>query len=153
MIRRPPRSTLFPYTTLFRSNQPMHKWVEKIIDETSNYYLLAWKPDNEEQKRGKFKNIEVSIVGRSDLKVRVRTSYFKSASLPLLSTKKKRDKDPEKARDDDMRLVIDAPVSQSEIGTQLDLRFIQMPGFGTRVVATISVDDSALTFDLTDGKL
>src|SRR5260370_8984227 len=24
MIRRPPRSTLFPYTTLFRSNQPRH---------------------------------------------------------------------------------------------------------------------------------
>src|SRR3712207_9137433 len=23
MIRRPPRSTLFPYTTLFRSNQPV----------------------------------------------------------------------------------------------------------------------------------
>src|SRR3712207_7128739 len=23
MIRRPPRSTLFPYTTLFRSNRPM----------------------------------------------------------------------------------------------------------------------------------
>src|SRR3712207_8194161 len=27
MIRRPPRSTLFPYTTLFRSNRPAHrKW-------------------------------------------------------------------------------------------------------------------------------
>src|SRR3712207_7111323 len=24
MIRRPPRSTLFPYTTLFRSNAPLH---------------------------------------------------------------------------------------------------------------------------------
>src|SRR5436305_4877670 len=24
MIRRPPRSTLFPYTTLFRSDQPVH---------------------------------------------------------------------------------------------------------------------------------
>src|SRR2546430_9547573 len=24
MIRRPPRSTLFPYTTLFRSEQPWH---------------------------------------------------------------------------------------------------------------------------------
>src|SRR5688572_32699843 len=24
MIRRPPRSTLFPYTTLFRSPQPVH---------------------------------------------------------------------------------------------------------------------------------
>src|SRR3989442_3268907 len=25
MIRRPPRSTLFPYTTLFRSNEPLEK--------------------------------------------------------------------------------------------------------------------------------
>src|SRR2546425_7006222 len=27
MIRRPPRSTLFPYTTLFRSPSPEHKMV------------------------------------------------------------------------------------------------------------------------------
>src|SRR3712207_8415983 len=28
MIRRPPRSTLFPYTTLFRS-----RWVERLFEE------------------------------------------------------------------------------------------------------------------------
>jgi hypothetical protein len=28
-----------------------------------------------------------------------------------------------------------------------------MPGFGTRVVATFSIDDSALSFELTEGKL
>ena len=135
------------------TNQPMHEWVEKVMDETSNYYLLAWKPDNDEQKRGKFKHIDVSIVDRPDLKVRVRTSYFKSAALPLLTTKKKADKDPAKARDDDMRLVIDAPVSQREIPMEVDLRFVQMPGLGTRVVATISIDDAALTFEPIDGKL
>src|SRR2546430_10126765 len=27
MIRRPPRSTLFPYTTLFRSSRPEHPYV------------------------------------------------------------------------------------------------------------------------------
>jgi VWFA-related protein len=135
------------------TNMPMHQWVEKVMDETSNYYLLAWKPDDEEQKRGKFKNIDISVVGRPDLKVRMRTSYFKSAALPLLSTKRKRDKDPLKARDDDMRLVVDAPVSQREIPTAVELHFNQMPGIGTSVVATITIDDKALTFDFTDGKL
>lgn len=135
------------------TNAPMHEWVEKVMDETSNFYLLAWKPDNEEQKRGKFKHIEISIVDRPDLKVRVRSGYFKSAALPLLNTKKKLSKDPSQARDDDMRLVIDAPVSQREIPMEVDLRFVQMPGVGTRVVATISVDESALTFDVIDGKL
>ena len=135
------------------TNRPMHEWVEDVINETSNYYLLAWKPDNDEQKRGKFKSIEVSIVGRPDLQVRVRSSYFKTAALPLLTTKKKPDKDPAKAREDDMRLVIDAPVSQHEIPAAVDLGFVQMPGFGTRVIATLSIDDSALTFEMTDGKL
>src|SRR2546430_7796932 len=32
MIRRPPRSTLFPYTTLFRSNGPMSPLVEQGED-------------------------------------------------------------------------------------------------------------------------
>src|SRR2546425_2866007 len=31
MIRRPPRSTLFPYTTLFRSFQPMHLFFILLI--------------------------------------------------------------------------------------------------------------------------
>ena len=138
--------------SFLNTNLPMSEWVGKVMDETSSYYLLAWKPDNEEQKRGKFKNIEVSIVGRPDLKVRVRSSYFKSAALPLLTTKKKKEKDLLKARDDDMRLVIDAPVTQREIPTEVDLRFNQMPGFGTHVVATISIDETALTFDLIDGR-
>src|SRR2546426_7500122 len=36
MIRRPPRSTLFPYTTLFRSadrgDQPLHRLVPRVRD-------------------------------------------------------------------------------------------------------------------------
>src|SRR2546430_9924214 len=32
MIRRPPRSTLFPYTTLFRSERGRHHGVDAAID-------------------------------------------------------------------------------------------------------------------------
>src|SRR2546422_6215774 len=31
MIRRPPRSTLFPYTTLFRSHGPYDRWMPAWI--------------------------------------------------------------------------------------------------------------------------
>src|SRR5690349_22977244 len=31
MIRRPPRSTLFPYTTLFRSLPPAHPAIVKLV--------------------------------------------------------------------------------------------------------------------------
>src|ERR1043166_8962864 len=134
------------------TNAPMAEFVEKVLDETANYYLLAWRPDTEEQKREKFNHIEASIVGRPDLTVRLRSTYFKTAPLPILSLKKKSDKDPEKTREDDMRLVIDAPVSQHEIPTSLDLTLSQMPGIGTQVTATIQISREALTFDLSDGK-
>ena len=134
------------------TNAPMSEFVDKVLDETANYYLIAWRPDNDEQKRGKFNHIEASIIGRPDLTVRLRSSYFKSAPLPVLSVKKKTDKDPTKAREDDMRLVIDAPVAQTQIPTRLDLRLAQMPGVGTQVAASINIDREALSFDLKDGK-
>src|SRR5256885_10170101 len=34
MIRRPPRSTLFPYTTLFRSTAAVRDWVNGIAGST-----------------------------------------------------------------------------------------------------------------------
>ena len=134
------------------TNAPMSEFVDKVLDETANYYLLAWRPDTEEQKRGKFNHIQASIIGRADLTVRLRTTYFKTAPLPILSLKKKTEKDPKKAREDDLRLVIDAPVSQRQITTALDLNLAQMPGVGTQVTATIQISREALTFDLSDGK-
>src|SRR3712207_3952128 len=35
MIRRPPRSTLFPYTTLFRSNPILNFGVERFAEESA----------------------------------------------------------------------------------------------------------------------
>jgi len=134
------------------TNAPMSEWVGKVLDETSQYYLLAWRPDSDEQKRGKFNRIEASVIGRPDLTVRFRSSYFKTAPLPVLTTKKKAEKDPTKARDDDMRRVIDAPVSQRQIPTELSLSVTQMPSVGTRVSAAIQIKRDALTFDLNDGK-
>src|SRR5258707_8091108 len=32
MIRRPPRSTLFPYTTLFRSLSSVRAWLRRVIE-------------------------------------------------------------------------------------------------------------------------
>src|SRR2546422_4415240 len=49
MIRRPPRSTLFPYTTLFRSRAAVARELTKVFEETragtleelAGYYAAA----------------------------------------------------------------------------------------------------------------
>ncbi len=134
------------------TNRPMSEWVDDVLEETSNYYLLAWRPDTDEQKRRKFNHIQITVKGRPDLNLRLRGAYFKTAPLPILDAKRKPDKDPAKAREDDMRLVIDAPVSQLQIPTAVTLGFTQVPGVGTKLAASIEISRKGLTFDLIDGK-
>src|SRR3712207_8665706 len=47
MIRRPPRSTLFPYTTLFRSVGPRGSRVRAVVSELRNEKIdiIQWHPD------------------------------------------------------------------------------------------------------------
>src|SRR5258706_15753137 len=40
MIRRPPRSTLFPYTTLFRSAAEHDQWLKALNADDLNVYLI-----------------------------------------------------------------------------------------------------------------
>src|SRR2546422_1870240 len=49
MIRRPPRSTLFPYTTLFRSNMALRKSANdltQVILEAAYHYVIQVAPDD-----------------------------------------------------------------------------------------------------------
>src|SRR3712207_3955017 len=41
MIRRPPRSTLFPYTTLFRSNYQQYNWRLKLDTELKKWLSVG----------------------------------------------------------------------------------------------------------------
>jgi len=51
---------------------------QQAIDETSNYYLLAWRPNGDEEKAGKAR-IKVTIKDRPDLRVRLRRNYYAPA--------------------------------------------------------------------------
>src|SRR3989442_7549203 len=56
MIRRPPRSTLFPYTTLFRS-KPSEMLFCVPVDRATNLSNLVWKNIGSMRNRG----IEMSL--------------------------------------------------------------------------------------------
>src|SRR3989442_3584752 len=41
MIRRPPRSTLFPYTTLFRSRQRIRRKPRLVLEDRTGYRFVG----------------------------------------------------------------------------------------------------------------
>src|SRR2546422_4794365 len=60
MIRRPPRSTLFPYTTLFRSRAP-HPWHAGVLDAEQR--LRGGQPLDQ---RGQARGLEWQTATRSE---------------------------------------------------------------------------------------
>src|SRR5437660_6121382 len=51
MIRRPPRSTLFPYTTLFRSDQLVRNWIRSGITKWCKYEIRKSTPPSRSADR------------------------------------------------------------------------------------------------------
>src|SRR3712207_8297975 len=60
MIRRPPRSTLFPYTTLFRSVVRKNLWVRKKRRGRATVYTHCWGNCNAETRGSTDKSIPSS---------------------------------------------------------------------------------------------
>src|SRR2546429_6955042 len=50
MIRRPPRSTLFPYTTLFRSSEQAQIWDDSWEASPSNARTPIWGNSDRDRK-------------------------------------------------------------------------------------------------------
>lgn len=51
-------------------------FIGSALDESSRYYLLAWRPTNDAQRSSNFSKIKITIPSRPDLKVRVRRGYM-----------------------------------------------------------------------------
>ena len=60
---------------LLNSND-LEAQIRRGLDETSRYYLLAWRPVNEAQRASNFSKIKVTIAGRPELKVHLRRGYL-----------------------------------------------------------------------------
>src|SRR3712207_8775693 len=61
MIRRPPRSTLFPYTTLFRSQEAMRAYAS--TDDCLMQFLRRQLDDPEAEPCGRCANCEARVLG------------------------------------------------------------------------------------------
>lgn len=136
------------------------KWVSRMLSETSNYYVLAWRPETEAQKSGKFKHIEVSVVGRPELTVRLQRGYFEGGVKPANGPK------PTTADGKSGEKIAGANVAESNVSTTpaksattskrtlptlLSTSFVDVPGSGPVLTSSVQVATDALDYG-TDNK-
>src|SRR2546426_3078339 len=96
MIRRPPRSTLFPYTTLFRSQTYLKERIREVLTGHSEAIVVRIYGDDVDtlhQLGAKVKEALTGIAGIIDLRSEEHTSELQSPCnlvCRLLLEKKKK---------------------------------------------------------------
>src|SRR3712207_8620322 len=66
MIRRPPRSTLFPYTTLFRSCRPKRTTIRPAIRSSRTWFWSRALPRNEADAPSSVNTADSPTTNRSE---------------------------------------------------------------------------------------
>lgn len=106
--------------------------VNAALDETSNYYLLAWRPASEDQKVAGFKRVEVSIAGRPDLTVRMPRGFLVGDPKASEKTPAEPANLPVAAKGADQAIIsaLTNPVARTALPTALSVSFIDVPNTG-----------------------
>ena len=138
---------------VFNTND-LKKGLSPAIKETSAYYLLAWKPDAEAQKQRKFRNLEVRLVGRSDLIVRVRKGYFDlDPPAPVVAKDAPQQLKPTSAPAK-LRESITAPYPERGLPILLSADYYDVPDKGPMLSTAIQVPGEFIVFgEQPDGKI
>lgn len=137
--------------TIFNTNA-LDSGVNKALQETSAYYLLAWRPDTEEQKTDKFRRLEVSIVGRPGLAVRMRSGFFEmgrgaTAKPTRTDEQNAAGSSAEKKSESQLKAALAAPFPDRGIPVSLNLTYVNNPDKGLVLTVALQVRADALSFN------
>ncbi|MDX6385337.1 MAG: hypothetical protein QOK48_2910 [Blastocatellia bacterium] len=135
---------------LFNTND-LHLAVDSGLKETSTYYLLAWRPETDANASSKFRRLEVSVVGRPDLTVRVRRGYFDLEPAAKAKGKESQDQKAQpQTAEARLRAAIMAPVAAKGIPLSLSLNYIDTPQKGAALTVSMMIPGEFVSFDTGD---
>jgi VWFA-related protein len=138
-----------------RSTNFFDKWVGAVLDETSNYYVVAWRPENEEEKVAKFRNVKITVVGQPELTVRSPRGYVTGPKTEPATTAKASDKPaPAKAPktpDSELRDALSDFYPVGGLPTMLSLTYLNTPANGLVVTSSIEIVGKGVSYG-DDGK-
>jgi len=140
------------------NTERLTSFTKEALFETSNYYLLAWRPAAEEQKAGKFKRLEVSIKGRPDLTVRLPRGFFVGEANTATESSDASPKAAEttsattvKGPEADIKAALLASAPKKGLPTQLSVSFVDVPNNGPVLTASTQIATDVLGYGA-DGK-
>lgn len=118
--------------------------IKQAVHETSDYYLLAWRPGKDDVSGGKFQTVEVTITNKPDLRVRLGHGFF-AEGAPQLHTASRSTEARHKEGDASRVLeALRSPFPLRTLPVSLSLGYVDAPGKLISAMATVEVDKDAL---------
>lgn len=141
---------------IFNSNS-IDDGIDQAIKETSDYYLLAWRPDGEEQRKGKSR-VKVTIKDRPDLIVRLRSNFYDPSPAPIARIAKAR---PEVSVKENVKSAAPQPqtgetellvalgslYSKKELPVAVSVGYVDTPATEMALKVSMQIDRDAFNFD------
>ena len=133
-----------------RNQNYFDKWVNKVLDETSNYYLLAWRPNNEEQTVSNFKNITARVIDHPEYTVRLPRGFLRTSPAPDLkpTAAVRVPAQPHQ----ELQQALTALYPKHETPLALSAVFLDTPEHGPVLTASVRVANDALAYEAVEGK-
>ncbi|MBD0373014.1 MAG: VWA domain-containing protein [Pyrinomonadaceae bacterium] len=135
-----------------RNQNYFDTFIGNALEETARYYLLAWRPEIEEQKNEKFKKIEVQVKGRPELTVRTARGFFSNrTSASIENERVAKEEKPtasaeEKKPDADLRQALTDFYTRQALPLQLSLFYLDTPASGTVLTSSVQAPTALLSY-------
>ena len=135
--------------TIFDTNS-LDAGLAKAVNETSLYYLLAWRANHETETNGKSARIEVTLLNHPELTVRLRQGLLVTPAKNAKAGTAKQDADTSKSNEVKLRDMLTSIYPEKDLPVALDLQFQNTPDKGIVLTASMQVPVDALV--TADGK-
>lgn len=132
-----------------RGQNYFDRWVDKVLDETSNYYLLAWRPDKETEKTPRFRKVTVSIAGRPELTARAPRGYVEGpqpADVAAAETAKSLANHAAETPEGALRNALADYYPSASLPMLLSLTYLNTPKNETVLTTSIQIAASGLNY-------
>ncbi len=125
----------------FFNSNALFAAVTKGLNEASVYYLLAWRPEPNEELNPKQRRLELSVIGRPDLNVRSRNSV---GETPEAAPKKAATAPSVTTRTAEVRRVLQAAIPKSGFPVDVTLNFLNSSQHGDVLMTSVRLDPASL---------
>ncbi|HEY8204869.1 MAG TPA: VWA domain-containing protein [Pyrinomonadaceae bacterium] len=133
-----------------RNQNYFDKFINDALAETSRYYLIAWRPETNDERNAKFKDIKIRVVGRPDLMVRAARGFTNARTAGAdehPTARMNEEKGRAKEMDADLQEALKDFYPKHWIPLQLSLIYLDTPASGPVLTTSVQVPADALSYD------